>query len=625
MGNKLCCDENRDTNNVTGEPEKSQSLEGNKIFHSIYDNNDENADNNDNIDNNMKNKNSKENFLENLKSSIFDDENENHNNTNKLNYEEQIIDNKYKYITSKAKNNVDINKSGNNSYATDKNILKIKKNYTEIKNKKKEIRKEKSHFNQSHDDKKLIIKNSKSNYPNYNNSHLDLNELNNDKENDFYLINTSQYIGLKNSNNNLVFIKNNKDININQYELIPLINNKEIIEIDNNNKNKNSGNIIKTNNNTQKTTSMNQNIVITAKSHNIPYGEKLSDKNYTNSSAKEISNKNLLDFINKYNVVENLHHNDYKIIETYIKNQIRKIINAYKNHKKNSNSNFINNYEIKFKNFNKFDRKIDDTSYDILNTGTCQTIMNKDKNFCIKYFDNGSIYIGEIKNNKCNGHGKYIGIKGDTTIGFFRDNFLDGYEIISRKRNNSLFEGEIEKNKFNGYGIEIFEDHSTYYGKFENNEKSGIGTYDWGDGSQYQGLWKNSMPNGLGIFTDNKNRLYEGEWKNGKMNGIGFFKWDDGRKYIGYFNEDKREGFGIFFWPKPLKIYLGFWHNGLQNGVGKIYTSFKDKYYLWQEGKIIQKLSNKKEIEESYNILIRQYSYYFKMTTDDLLTLMLDL
>ena len=49
MGNNLCCDENRDTINPTAEQEKSQSLEGNKIFHSIYDNNDEN---NDNMDNN---------------------------------------------------------------------------------------------------------------------------------------------------------------------------------------------------------------------------------------------------------------------------------------------------------------------------------------------------------------------------------------------------------------------------------------------------------------------------------------------------------------------------------------------------------------------------------------------
>ena len=105
------------------------------------------------------------------------------------------------------------------------------------------------------------------------------------------------------------------------------------------------------------------------------------------------------------------------------------------------------------------------------------------------------------------------------------------------------------------------------------------------------------------------------------MNGIGLFKWGDGRKYIGYYKDDKRNGFGIFFWSNPFKIYMGFWLNGLQNGLGKVYTSFKEKYCLWEDGKMIKKLSNKKE----YDSKIKKYLSYFKMTTDDLLTFFLDL
>ena len=257
-----------------------------------------------------------------------------------------------------------------------------------------------------------------------------------------------------------------------------------------------------------------------------------------------------------------------------------------------------------------------------------KTILDREKNFGIKYFDNGSIYIGEIKNDKCNGYGKYISSKGDITNGFFKDNFLQGYEFIEIKSMNALFEGQFEKNKFSGYGIEFFEDGSTYYGQYQDNEKYGIGTYAWGDGSQYQGEWKNGLPYGSGIFFDNKNRLYEGEWKYGKMNGIGLFKWDDGRKYIGLFNEDKREGFGIFFWSKPLKIYLGFWINGLQNGIGKIFTSVKEKYYLWEEGKIIKKIELKEfdsQLDRENKKIFNKYIYFFRMTFDDLLSLMLDL
>ncbi len=133
----------------------------------------------------------------------------------------------------------------------------------------------------------------------------------------------------------------------------------------------------------------------------------------------------------------------------------------------------------------------------------------------------------------------------------------------------------------------------------------------------------------MGIFIDNKNRYYEGEWKNGMMNGIGLFKWDDGRKYFGMFNNDRRDGFGIFFWNNPLKIYLGFWNNGLQNGVGKILTSFKERYYMWRDGNIIKKFIEKKniflQIDKEDKNKMEKYYKFFRMNVDDLLTFILDL
>ena len=113
------------------------------------------------------------------------------------------------------------------------------------------------------------------------------------------------------------------------------------------------------------------------------------------------------------------------------------------------------------------------------------------------------------------------------------------------------------------------------------------------------------------------------------MNGLGIFKWGDGRKYIGMFNNDKRNGFGIYFWNNPLKIYVGFWFNGVQNGLGKIYTSFKERYFMWNNGKILKKYEEKNDIflqvDKQERNLIQNYSYFFKMTVDDLLTFILDL
>ena len=698
MGNKLCCDENRMSNHNTNEQEKF-SPTGDED-NTVYPNNNhkqnyeysKNKNNDETPNNGLENERSKENFFEedihNLKSSIFDNDNDNLNSNYDDNYNNENVHSKG---TEKRK----FDFSGNTS---EKNLLKKKYNSSLRSGKKK----------QKNEDEEVtdINKVMRSN-PNYKNSPLVLPNLNNDKENDFYLINTSKYIGLKNSNSNLVFIKETKDNHITKPELIPLPNNKNII-IDINNLNDN--NIIKNNNNNfsssnKQSNPNNQNINFSSRSHNLPYNpnnEKIN--NNAISHAKTSFNIQSNDFVNKYNVVDKIHNNNNRIIEIYINNQIKKIINAFNNYKnnaknkkpklnysktnfayknksnfddiyndlyketndnydKNNNKNNIfrssakspkkynlndnyynnlndnnennnpnnleNNNYIKLKQVNNFGKEIDDKSYDILNEGFSKTIIDREKNFCIKYFDNGSVYIGQTKNDKCNGHGKYISTKGDITNGFFKDNYLQGYELIERKRNNAIFEGEFDKNKFYGYGIENFEDGSTYYGQYKNNEKSGIGTYAWSDGSNYQGEWINGLPNGTGIFNDNKNRVYEGEWRYGKMNGIGLFKWDDGRKYIGLFSDDKREGFGIFFWSRPLKIYLGFWVNGLQNGIGKIFTSTKEKYYLWEEGKILKKISNNKEfdlqIDKENKEVMNKYLYFFKMTLDDLLTLMLDL
>ena len=689
MGNKLCCDENRMSNHNTNEQEKF-SPTGDED-NTVYPNNnhkqnyeyDKNKNNDETPNNGLENERSKENFFEedihNLKSSIFDNDNDNLNSNYDYNYNNENVQSKG---TEKRK----FDFSGNTS---EKNLLK-KKNNSSLRSAKKKQKNE--------DEDVTDINKVMSSNPNYKNSPLVLPNLNNDKENDFYLINTSKYIGLKNSNSNLVFIKETKDNHITKPELTPLPNNKNIIidinnlnEIKNNNNNFSSSNKLSNPNN--------QNINFSDRSHNLPYNpynEKIN--NNAISHAKTSFNIKPNDFVNKYNVVDKIHNNNNRIIEIYINNQIKKIINtknkkpklnysktnfAYKNksniddiyndlyketndnNDKNNNNNIFrssannpkkynlndnyynnlndndnndnnnqnnlenNNNDIKLKQVNNFGKEIDDKSYDILNEGFSKTIIDREKNFCIKYFDNGSVYIGQTKNDKCNGHGKYISTKGDITNGFFKDNYLQGYELIERKRNNAIFEGEFDKNKFNGYGIENFEDGSTYYGQYKNNEKSGIGTYAWSDGSNYQGEWINGLPNGTGIFNDNKNRVYEGEWRYGKMNGIGLFKWDDGRKYIGLFSDDKREGFGIFFWSRPLKIYLGFWVNGLQNGVGKIFTSTKEKYYLWEEGKILKKISNNKEfdlqIDKENKEIMNKYLYFFKMTLDDLLTLMLDL
>ena len=653
MGNKFCCNEDRFSEN----PSKTENNDNNDV----NENNNENINNGNNLQTSQDNNtidsekkkerrnvvnNNKFNLndmydINNMKSSIFDNEIENEN--------EEIADSSpnLKALSKKR------NKSGSNS--KENNGVKIN------------IKKKKNDLNNS--DKELIgIKKLIKEQPSYKNKPLKLKQFNDNKENEFYLINNPKYIGLKNSNSNLVFIKN-KIMNNGLSDNIELIGTKKDI-LNNNNKGlkNNSNNEEDENNNdlnieytnysisNNQSESINPNIKITYKNHNIPFDEKEPEENQTLSLGKTKKNKKIPHFINKEPIIQNIHTNNERLIEIYIQNQIRKIIKFLANKTKRQleepkqslnidkiknmiNYNELNNQTfgknnqlIKMKNINNNNNnEINDISlsFEILNTSKAQTILNKDKNFCIKYFSNGSLYIGEIKQDKLSGHGKFMNIQGDIILGFFKDNCFHGFNLIERTPNNSRFEGQFEKNKFNGYGIEQFSDGSSYFGQYKNNEKRGIGTYSWGNGCQYQGEWKNGRPNGLGIFIGSKNRYYEGEWKNGMMNGIGLFKWGDGRKYFGSFNNDKRNGFGIYFWNNPLKIYLGFWINGLQNGIGKILTSFKEKYYLWSYGTIIKKFSSKNDIalqiDKQELKKMKNYQNFFNLTVDDLFTFILDL
>ena len=673
MGNQFCCNEDRYSQFPSNADENDNNGIQKGINRKVNNMNNENNDNNwptlqDNhtigSDKNNKRKNKFDNKydindledINNMKSSIFDNDNENENENENLN-------------SNDNDENID---SNTNIRALSKKRIKSGKISKEKYNVKINIKKKKDDLN-NYDNNLDEIKNVIKNNPSYTNKPLKLKDFNDNKENEFYLINNPKYIGLKNANSNLVFIKNKqekKGILDNNIDLIGTkkdffnekkdLKNKEKKEkekINNEEENNNGFNIVYTKYSYSKpeSDSINPNIDITEKNHNLPFDERQTDLNYTSSSPKRKPNIKIPNYINKDPIIQNIHTSNERIIEIYILNQLRKIIKLLEDKTKRQNEpqqmldinkikNIINNKNLNDEAFGENNQliylnnlnhnnnnEINDisSSFEVINTSKSQTIMNKGKSFCIKFFSNGSIYIGEIKQDRLHGHGKFMNIQGDIIVGFFKDNCFHGYNIIERSQNNSKFEGQFEKNKFNGYGIEQFSDGSSYFGQYKNNEKWGLGTYSWGNGCQYQGEWKKGRPNGLGIFIDNKNRYYEGEWKNGMMNGIGMFKWGDGRKYFGRFNNDKRNGFGIYLWNNPLKIYLGFWDNGAQNGIGKVLTSFKEKYFLWNKGKIIKKFTSNNDIalqvDKKERNKMKNYQSFFKMTVDDLITFILDL
>ena len=547
MGANLCSDGNNNSNNDFNN--KSNIIKNNSLKQSgkspqikenvsIYSNSDLDNNNNNKYFNN-------ETDINNLRSSIFDNEENDHIKR----YEQEINTDDHPYIFNRNNNN-------NNNY--ENNDSSNMNNY-----------------------KEYTFKNSPSggNFPSNKNSQKRILDYN--KSND--LISSS-----KNSFKKFEVLKNKQKQK-----------NEEICSFGNFNNDNHFG----TNN-------------------------KINNDNSNDSDIENIEKENekqneiiINEFINQNEAKKQINNIDPKVMNKFAINQLIKL---QKRVRKSINEN-----HFKYGNFDQ--EKVDDMiiSLDIINSSKDKTIANNSRDFCVRYYNNGCIYIGQMRNNKCNGYGKYKTQDNDLFIGIFNNNNLHEYGIIERRKTNSIYEGEFKNNMFNGIGIELFKDGATYYGEFLNNKKNGIGTYIWRDDTHYQGEWKNGEMKGYGIFFDGKGRNYEGQWDSGKMDGAGIFKWGDGRKYIGFFKNDKRDGFGIYIWKNPLKIYAGFWKGGEQNGYGKVYTPFKEKAYIWNKGKRNKCFNSNdnmiQEIMKGNNVSLTSKIKFFKMSFDDLLSFMLEI
>lgn len=75
-------------------------------------------------------------------------------------------------------------------------------------------------------------------------------------------------------------------------------------------------------------------------------------------------------------------------------------------------------------------------------------------------FANGDCYEGDFRQNRLEGHGKYI--------------LSDG----------TVYEGEFKSNCMHGYGICVFADGSRYEGEYSENRITGIGVFYYHTGDR---------------------------------------------------------------------------------------------------------------------------------------------
>jgi hypothetical protein len=94
-------------------------------------------------------------------------------------------------------------------------------------------------------------------------------------------------------------------------------------------------------------------------------------------------------------------------------------------------------------------------------------------------YDNMS-YTGEFKDGMLYGEGTFIWEDGQTYIGSWVNNKMQGSGKLNYPRSGSCYEGEFNDNKRHGYG-----------------------TYFWNVSKYYRGEWFNNTPHGEGVIVNN--------------------------------------------------------------------------------------------------------------------------
>tara|TARA_B100001093_G_scaffold239990_1_gene229813 strand:- start:258 stop:1763 length:1506 start_codon:yes stop_codon:yes gene_type:complete len=211
-------------------------------------------------------------------------------------------------------------------------------------------------------------------------------------------------------------------------------------------------------------------------------------------------------------------------------------------------------------------------------------------------YDDGGIYDGGWKNEKRHGQGSYKKYSKDKSlilsqIGLWKnDKFVDSTEksmtLIETRYGDSLFVGDIKDTKPHGEGKFIFKIGTAEEKSISGNWTSGSITYGTIQTSKYTytgNIKKSELDtgddmgdlhaHGNGTKRFRSGKIARGEFISGSMQK-GFMQYPNGSKYEGQFTRGYRDGNGVLT-QKDGTVIKDFWCMGktkqdLQNEVGKL-------------------------------------------------------
>ena len=180
----------------------------------------------------------------------------------------------------------------------------------------------------------------------------------------------------------------------------------------------------------------------------------------------------------------------------------------------------------------------------------------------------GNIYFGQFKNGIANGIGQFKTKNRNKFEGYWIDNKLDGFGIISIEKTEQFYSGELKKGSFNGIGKFNSKNNILYEGEFNEGKMEGTGCLIYKNKKEYRGQFKDGNKNGYGIMKWLTGEKYEGEWNNDSFK-FGTYSWPNGNLFLGNFENDTINGMGTFYCAALGTIETGMWKNGKRSNITK--------------------------------------------------------
>jgi hypothetical protein len=88
--------------------------------------------------------------------------------------------------------------------------------------------------------------------------------------------------------------------------------------------------------------------------------------------------------------------------------------------------------------------------------------------------------------------------------------------------------GQFKDNRCNGRGVLTFPDGTKYMGEFQEGMENGKGMLTWPDGTAYVGRFKDGKLDGQGTETWTNGAVYVGQFRGGKKDGVGRMSFPTG-------------------------------------------------------------------------------------------------